>query len=146
MIGADKSTLGPCTLSTRALMSTGYAQLLHKGRLVYQHRLSYAEANGLDVFNLGGLVLHKCDVRSCVRPDHLFLGTYQDNMDDKVAKGRQTKGVETTFGKLTADDRDYIQQNYRKRAPGVRSNVYELAEQFNVHYSSIYHVVRGDFA
>lgn len=127
-------------------MSTGYAQLKYKDKLVYEHRLAFAEANGLDVFDLGGLVLHKCDVRACINPEHLFLGTYQDNMDDKVAKGRQTKGLNTTFGKLTAEDREYIQQNYRKRAPGVRSNIYELAQKFGVHYSSIYHVIRGEFA
>jgi hypothetical protein len=146
LTGCNKEELGPCKLTTRALMSTGYAQLKYKDKLVYEHRLAFAEANGLDVFDLGGLVLHKCDVRACINPEHLFLGTYQDNMDDKVAKGRQTKGLNTTFGKLTTEDREYIQQNYRKRAPGVRSNIYELAQQFGVHYSSIYHVIRGEFA
>lgn len=146
MLGEGSVGLSPCILSTRALMSTGYAQLLHKGRLVYQHRLSFAKANGLDVFNLGGLVLHKCDVRSCHNPEHLFLGTYQDNMTDKVLKGRQTKGVATGKGVLTDDDRIYIQENYRKRSKGVRSNVYELADKFKVHVTSIYHVVKGNFA
>lgn len=136
----------PCMLSSKAKMSTGYTQVKYNGKLVYKHRLSYAQAHGLDVFNLDGLVLHKCDVRHCYNPDHLFLGTYQDNMTDKVNKGRQTKGVETTWGKLTDEDRAYIQANYRKRSKGVRSNVYELAEKFNVHVTSIYHVVRGEFA
>ena len=146
MIGCNKEELGPCILTTRALMSTGYAQLKYKGKLVYQHRLAYAEANGLDVFDLGGLVLHKCDTRNCHNPDHLFLGTYQDNMDDKVAKGRQTKGVDTGRGVLTDEDREYIRQNYVKRGQGVKSNIYELADQFHVHVTSIYRVVRGEFA
>ena len=33
-------------------------------------------------------VLHSCDHRPCVRPDHLFLGTQQDNIDDMIKKGR----------------------------------------------------------
>jgi hypothetical protein len=36
----------------------------------------------------GMLVLHHCDVRRCVRPDHLFLGTARDNTRDMIAKGR----------------------------------------------------------
>lgn len=36
----------------------------------------------------GSLVLHKCDIRNCVRPDHLFLGTQRTNMRDMLYKGR----------------------------------------------------------
>jgi hypothetical protein len=37
---------------------------------------------------------HKCDVRCCVNPDHLFPATHQQNEDDKKAKGRQARGAE----------------------------------------------------
>jgi hypothetical protein len=45
-------------------------------------------------------VLHRCDVRCCVNPDHLFLGTDQDNYDDMIAKGRRGR-TGGTGAKLT---------------------------------------------
>ena len=138
--------MSECVLSTRAPMSTGYTQLLHKGKLVYSHRLAYAQAHGLDVFNMPGFVLHSCDNRLCYNPEHLRLGTAKDNMDDKVSRGRQTKGTATAFGVLTDKDRLYIRKHYRKRSKGVCSNVYELATKFNVTFSSIYRVVNGEYS
>lgn len=57
------------------------------GTCVHAHRYSWELAYGPIPPDMQ--VLHKCDVRHCVRPDHLFLGTQQDNMDDMAAKGRR---------------------------------------------------------
>lgn len=48
-------------------------------------------------------VLHHCDVRSCINPAHLFLGTNADNVADKIAKGRgvNVHGAENGYAKLT---------------------------------------------
>lgn len=55
------------------------------------HKVFWEDRNGPVP---GGLcVLHRCDVRCCVNPDHMFLGTKTDNSIDKVIKGRQARGA-----------------------------------------------------
>lgn len=77
--------LGNCWEWTAALIK-GYGTATVHGKALRTHRFSWMLTYG----NIpeGLLVLHKCDNRKCVRPDHLRLGTNQDNMDDMWAKGR----------------------------------------------------------
>lgn len=84
----DKS--GDCWLWTGATDHNGYGKVDYRTplrRTLGAHRISWMLRYG-DIPN-GLKVLHKCDNPKCVNPDHLFLGTHQDNMDDMVAKGRQ---------------------------------------------------------
>lgn len=50
-------------------------------------------------------VCHKCDIPSCINPDHLFLGTAKDNYDDMVRKGRRrsVRGIDVNTAKLNED-------------------------------------------
>lgn len=76
----------------------------------YAHRISYRLHHG----EPGDLcVLHRCDNRLCVNPDHLFLGTRTDNMEDKVAKGRQLKGEQAPQAKLTEEQVFAIRRDTR---------------------------------
>lgn len=64
---------------------SGYGCFKDKGKFTYTHRASYAAFHG-DAS--GMFVCHRCDNPRCLNPDHLFLGTHQENMDDMKAKGR----------------------------------------------------------
>src|SRR5687768_13755676 len=66
--------------------STGYGQMVMKGKAHMPHRVAWEVANG-PIPN-GMFVLHRCDVKTCVNPDHLFLGTHKENMRDMRLKRR----------------------------------------------------------
>jgi len=59
-------------------------------------------------------VLHKCDNPSCCNPDHLFLGTNKQNVEDMIAKGRMPRGEKRAFAKLTEKDVKSIRKEYLK--------------------------------
>lgn len=75
----------PCWYWTKST-THGYGYIWYIDRNWATHRLSWFLHNG--EIPTGLLVLHKCDVRPCCNPEHLFLGTYQDNNDDMEAKNR----------------------------------------------------------
>jgi HNH endonuclease len=79
-----------CWLCEGNLMKNGYGRFQFNNCRISAHRLSYLAFRG--PIPEGICVLHNCDTPSCVNPEHLFLGTRVDNMADKIAKGRQTKG------------------------------------------------------
>lgn len=82
-----------CWEWTGTLDAYGYGVLtvsttLSPSRKAKAHRLAWELAAG--PIPPGLHVLHRCDNRRCVRPDHLFLGDQRDNMRDALAKGRHT--------------------------------------------------------
>lgn len=68
----------------------GYGQTRFAGKKEYAHRASYKFHFG--EIPSGAHVLHTCDNRCCINPDHLFLGDNDANIADKIKKGRQQKG------------------------------------------------------
>lgn len=75
-----------CWLWTSAVNRKGYGKFSVNKKQWSAHRLAFFLSTGSLPKEL--MVLHRCDVPACVNPEHLWLGTNQDNVDDKMRKGR----------------------------------------------------------
>ncbi len=85
----------PCWVWTACKNRAGYGAFKAQKKQFRAHRVIYTLIRGPiphDGSAHGICVCHRCDVRECCNPDHLFLGTNEDNVHDMYIKGRQPKG------------------------------------------------------
>lgn len=94
-----------CWIWTAAKSAAGYGRFKLNGRLVSPHRLAYEMAFG-DI-PPGSDVCHRCDNPPCVNPEHLFVGSRSDNMQDCIAKGRFVARDRTRFC-INGHDKDVV--------------------------------------
>lgn len=114
----------------------GYGTIRYQNRQIKTHRLSWELTYGPIP---GGLcVLHRCDNPPCCNPYHLFLGTNADNMADKTAKGRQSRGVRSGRTALTDD---LVAKILDRLASGGSQR--EVAQEFGVSPGTIGSIEQG---
>ena len=131
-----------CWESTSVRKDTGYGHIQVRrpdGAFVSDgmHRVSWRLHFG--EIPDGFYVLHRCDNRPCVRPDHLFLGTIQDNHADMVSKGRHPYGEQHGRSKLTAEQVAVIRARYAAGGVGAP----RLAAEYGVAVKTMQHVLTG---
>lgn len=117
----------------------GYGQLSmgsRKAGIKGTHRVSWELHHG--PIPKGLSVLHKCDNPACVRPDHLFLGTQQDNLQDMRNKKRNRTALGEKTGNVTLTA-EVVLEIRRLHALGVVPKA--IAAQFSIERSLVYQVV-----
>lgn len=129
--------LGDCWEWTASTDDYGYGQFGIDGKILRAHRVAYKLVYG-DIPE-GLCVCHHCDNPGCIRPSHLFLGTYRDNTQDAVAKGRMkqpdNRGEKHGMSKLVEDDiHDIRQLNSSGVERKLLAKMWEVSE---VHISNI---------
>lgn len=120
-----------------------YGYVWHDGGLIRAHRVSWILHHGPITHGLE--VLHTCDNPACVNPDHLFIGTQAENVEDMIAKGRQAVGIKKSRpgekngrSKLTDKERQEMRDN---RALGWL--IQELSDAYGISCSAVVRSCKG---
>ena len=149
---ATGQTKGDCLLWPLSGNQGGYGHVWFGGRLYQTHRLAYELKVG--PVPSGSCVLHKCDVRRCYNPSHLWLGSRGDNNRDRSQKGRTARlhGGSNPNSKLNYSQAQQIRSKYiarYERCRGAngsihwRSNAKELMAQYGIGRAALYRILRG---
>lgn len=137
---ASPEPMSGCWLWTGAPVDrkSEYGRFAFAGTQERAHRVSWFMHHG--PIPSGLHVLHRCDNPACVNPDHLFLGTNEDNVADRVAKGRSgwqaRKGEAHPMRKLTEQQ---VRSIRRRCARGERGS--DLAREYGLNRATVSEIV-----
>jgi len=121
-----------CWLWLGTLSPRGYGQLTGDNRTAYPvHRRAYELKHNCTIPK-GIYACHKCDVRLCANPDHIFLGTQSDNITDCARKGRHGRQ------RLT---KEQVYEIHRMGSEGYTGS--EIAEKFHINPAHARKIIRG---
>jgi HNH endonuclease len=119
------------------LLPDGYGVTRLAGKRHFAHRVAWMLFRSEIPPRL--VVCHTCDVRACVNPAHLFLGTAAENSKDMIEKGRSARGEKHGSAKLTADKVSRI----RVMLAEGRMHMSEIAREFGVSNTAVWAIKIG---
>lgn len=144
-----------CWLWQASKTNAGYGQFWCDDSLQLAHRISWKIHYG--EIPIGMLVCHKCDTPSCVNPNHLWLGTSNDNMQDKMKKnrGKWATGIQSgaythpekrphgdSHGKTKLSSNDI--QEIRTKHMNENLSAKELSDIYNISYVQMWRILHNN--
>jgi hypothetical protein len=113
---------------------SGYGKVYYSGKDFRAHRISFFYYNGY----MPKMVLHKCDNRLCINPEHLYAGNHLSNMKDMKVKGRafKPKGSAHPMSKLKEKDVANIRLLFNSG-----NDLKFIAKEYRLHLESVRQII-----
>lgn len=129
-----------CRVWTAAVDGAGYGRFqigtFAEQKTVFAHRFGLEQHLGHPIPD-DAVVMHSCDNPPCQTPSHLSLGAHADNVSDKIAKGRDPRGEDASWSRLTEDDVRAIRTRASQGEPTSR-----LAREYGVTHGAALAAIR----
>jgi hypothetical protein len=126
-----------CWEWTACLNKEGYGAFWANGKDVSAHRFSF-QLHHNRLIQEGLCIMHICDNRKCVNPNHLSEGTLHENNTDRMNKGRSAVGEKQGLSKLTEAQVLEIREKYSQGGTTQQ----KLGEEYGVSQTVIGYIVR----
>lgn len=128
--------VGECLEWTGIILKEGYGRIFIKRKPFSVHRISYEQHIGKIPDGL--IVMHTCDNRKCINPNHLKAGTHADNSADMVQKNRQKNGSSHYRSKLTEQK---VLEIIKASRSGESNK--SIADRYSVSPGTVWFIVKG---
>ena len=134
----DIKNFDECWEFSKKIYKNGYGCFRINGNDILAHKISWIINNGIR--KTGLVIMHSCDNRKCVNPNHLSMGTNQDNILDMINKNRQNIPLGENNFRCKLSKKDIYEIKILKM-DGI--SAMELSKIFNVSRPQIYRILNG---